>query len=77
MNKPMQFDLVDALLELVRKAATVLPEDMVQALERGRAQEEPGSAAEQALAAILKNVAMAREKSKRNAPQGQRFEGFG
>jgi len=63
MNKPLQLDLVDALLELVRKAATVLPEDMVQALERGRAQEEPGSAAEQALAAILKNVAMAREKS--------------
>ncbi len=63
MNKPMQFDLSDSLLELVRRAATILPEDMVQALERGRAQEEPGSAAEQALATILKNVAMAREKS--------------
>ncbi len=63
MNKPIQFDLSDALLELVRRAATVLPEDMVAALERGRAQEEPGSAAEQALAAILKNVEMARENS--------------
>ena len=63
MNQPIQFDLVDALLELVRKAATDLPEDMVAALERGRAQEEPGSAAEQALAAILKNVEMARENS--------------
>ncbi len=63
MNKPIKLDLVDALLELVRRAATVLPEDMVAALERGRAQEEPGSAAEQALAAILKNVEMARENS--------------
>ncbi len=63
MNGPIQLDLVDEVLELVRRAATVLPEDMVQALERGRAQEEPGSAAEQALATILKNVAMAREKS--------------
>ncbi len=63
MNGPIQLDLVDEFLELVRRAATVLPEDMVQALERGRAQEEPGSAAEQALATILKNVAMAREKS--------------
>ncbi len=63
MNGPIQLDLVDEVLELVRRAATILPEDMVQALERGRAQEEPGSAAEQALATILKNVAMAREKS--------------
>ncbi len=63
MSKPLKLDLVAPLLELVRKAATDLPQDMVAALERGRAQEEPGSAAEQALTAILKNVAMARENS--------------
>ncbi len=63
MNEPMQLKLVDELLELVRRAATILPEDMVEALERGRAQEEPGSAAEQALATILRNVEMAKQKS--------------
>ncbi len=63
MNEPIQLDLTSELLELVRKAATELPEDMVDALEKGRAQEEPGSAAEQALATILKNVRMARENS--------------
>ncbi len=63
MNEPIQLDLTSELLELVRKAATELPEDMVVALEKGRAQEEPGSAAEQALATILKNVRMARENS--------------
>jgi len=63
MSEPLKLDLVAPLLELVRRAATVLPQDMVEALERGRAQEEPGSAAEQALAAILKNVDMAREMS--------------
>jgi len=63
MSEPLKLDLVEPLLELVRKAATDLPRDMVEALEKGQAQEEPGSAAEQALAAILKNVEMAREKS--------------
>ena len=63
MNEPMQLKLVDELLELVRRAATILPEDMIEALERGRAQEEPGSAAEQALATILRNVEMAKQKS--------------
>ncbi len=59
MSEPLKLDLVAPLLELVRKAATELPQDMIEALEKGRAQEEPGSAAEQALAAILKNVDMA------------------
>jgi fumarate hydratase class I len=63
MIEPLKLDLVDALLELVRKAATDLPQDMVEALAKGKAQEEPGSAAEQALGTILKNVAMARENS--------------
>ncbi len=56
-------DLTDQFVELVRRAATVLPEDMKAALERAKAQEEPGSAAEGALDTILKNVEMAREYS--------------
>ncbi len=62
MSEPLKLDLVAALLELVRKAATNLPKDMVAALEKGKAQEEPGSAADQALGTILQNIAMASEK---------------
>ncbi len=53
-------DLTEAFVELIRRAATDLPADMQQALERAKASEEPGSAAERALAAILDNVEMAR-----------------
>jgi len=50
-------------VELVRRAATILPDDMQQALAKGKANEEPGSAAEGALDTILKNVELAREHS--------------
>jgi len=63
MSEPLKLDLVEAFLELVRKAATDLPQDMVEALERGKAQEKEGSAAEQALETILQNVEMARKMS--------------
>ncbi|GAB4471461.1 MAG: hypothetical protein Kow00124_08520 [Anaerolineae bacterium] len=53
-------DLTEAFVELIRRAATDLPADMQRALERAKASEEPGSAAESALAAILDNVEMAR-----------------
>lgn len=56
-------DLTDAFLELVRRAATNLPSDMERVLTRARENEEPGSAAEGALDAILNNVKMARAKS--------------
>ncbi len=56
-------ELTNELVELVRRAATVLPADMEAALNRAKAEEEPGSAAEGALEAILQNVSMARELS--------------
>jgi fumarate hydratase class I len=56
-------DLTNNFVELVRRAATVLPTDMEEALTRAKADEAPGSAAEGALEAILKNVEMAREHS--------------
>lgn len=59
MSEPLKLDMVAPILELVRRAATDLPQDVIEALEKGKAQEEPGSAAEQALAAILENVNMA------------------
>lgn len=59
----MQPDLTDHVLELVRLAATDLPKDVEETLQKSRDQEDEGSAARGALDTILENVAMAREKS--------------
>jgi fumarate hydratase class I len=59
MPQPLQIDLVDHGVELIRRASTVLPPDVKAALERARAAEAAGSASQQALATILENVAMA------------------
>jgi fumarate hydratase class I len=56
-------DLTDDFVELVRRAATVLPADMQAALIKAKSEEAPGSAAEGALEAILQNVEMARQHS--------------
>lgn len=56
-------DLTDAFVELIRRAATLLPADMERALRKARGDEEAGSAAEGALDTILKNVEMSRAKS--------------
>jgi fumarate hydratase class I len=63
MPTPLTIDLEDAALELIRRASTVLPPDIRAALKTAQGNEERGSAAEQALAAILQNVAMAEKKS--------------
>lgn len=63
MEKLSELDLTDDFVELIRRAATVLPADMEQGLQRAKSQEEPGSAAESALETILLNVEMARENS--------------
>lgn len=59
----MQPDLTQEILELVRLAATDLPEDVERKLREAREIEEDGSAAQGALDTILENVEMAREKS--------------
>ncbi|MBN1564972.1 MAG: fumarate hydratase [Anaerolineae bacterium] len=56
-------DLTDAFVELIRRAATQLPDDMKKAIREAKEKEDPGSAAAGALDTILKNVEMAREKS--------------
>ncbi|MCX8067403.1 MAG: fumarate hydratase [Anaerolineae bacterium] len=56
-------DLTEALVELIRRASTDLPADVEGALRAAYAQEEPGSAAASTLAAILENVALARQRS--------------
>jgi fumarate hydratase class I len=59
----MQQDLTEAVLELVRLAATDLPPDIQAALEKATGREAPGSAARGALDSILKNVELARQHS--------------
>jgi len=56
-------DLRDALLELIRRTSTDLPDDVQAALERARETEAPGSAAQGALDSILQNVELARADS--------------
>ncbi len=56
-------DLTGAFVELVRRASTMLPPDMEQAIRDAKEREEPGSAAEGALGTLLNNIAMARELS--------------
>lgn len=59
----MQPDLTEALIELVRRASTMLPADVEDAIRQAHAQEEAGSASENALGTILENVQLAREQS--------------
>ena len=56
-------NLTQEILELIRLAATDLPDDVERALIEAAEQEEPGSAAEGALRTIIENVALAREDS--------------
>jgi len=56
-------DLRESLLELIRRAATDLPPDVEEGLRVARDQEESGSAARNALEAILENVSLARAHS--------------
>ncbi len=55
--------LVDALLELIRRASTDLPPDVESALQKAQAKEKKGSIAAAALGTILENVAIARRQS--------------
>jgi fumarate hydratase class I len=53
-------DLTNAFVELIRRASTLLPPDMEQALHHARENEEPGSAAQGALDTIIENVEISR-----------------
>lgn len=56
-------DLTDHFVELIRCAATQLPQDMRRALGQAKGNEVPGSAAEGALDTILLNVEIAERDS--------------
>ena len=54
--------LVETFLEMIRRASTELPADVVEALEKGREAERQESLAQKALGTILNNVDLARRK---------------
>jgi len=56
-------DLTQAILELIRRTSTDLPEDIEASLRNAVEREEPGSAAKGALETILKNVELSRQNS--------------
>jgi fumarate hydratase class I len=56
-------DYVSSFVELIRRASTDLPQDVVEALQTSQTQEEKGSLARSALDTILDNVEMARQSS--------------
>ncbi|MEW6048897.1 MAG: fumarate hydratase, partial [Bacillota bacterium] len=55
--------LKQAVLELIRQAATWIPEDVEEALRRALAQEEPGSLGARTLSLMLDNVELSRTRS--------------
>lgn len=58
-----QLDLTDSFVELIRRAATILPNDMRQALGKAKGNEKAGSSAESAIDTILLNVDIAEKNS--------------
>jgi len=52
---------VECFVELIRRASTQLPSDVVEALEGGRQEEEEEGLAQKALTTILTNIDLARE----------------
>ncbi len=56
-------DLKEAFLGLIRKAATDLPPDVEQVLQKAYEKEDSGTPAKEVFATILENVKMAREQS--------------
>jgi fumarate hydratase class I len=56
-------EYVSSFVELIRRASTDLPQDVVEALRQGQSNEEERSLAHTALETILDNVEMARQSS--------------
>ncbi len=54
---------LSAFVEIIRKTSTELPQDIVEAIEKGRAREASDSRGEYALKIIEKNIGLAKVKS--------------
>lgn len=60
---PAYDNLVETFVELIRRASTELPADVIKALEEGKAKEQESGLADKALGTILNNIEMARSTS--------------
>jgi fumarate hydratase class I len=56
-------NLTETFVELIRRASTELPADVVHALEKGKVKEQQDGLADKAIATILDNVELARSTS--------------
>lgn len=62
-NHMKEDKLVQSIVELYRRAATCLPDDVCKSLEKVRNEEESGTAARCAMDVVVENFRLAREKS--------------
>ena len=53
----------DAIVELIRRTSTYLPEDVVEAMRQAQKNEEDGSSAQSVLGVMLKNAMMAKKNN--------------
>jgi len=60
---PAYDSLVEIFVELIRRASTELPADVIKALEEGKEKETESGLADKALGTILNNIEMARSTS--------------
>ncbi len=63
MNATRQKKFIETLIEIIRKTSTELPQDVIEAIEAGRSNEQIDSRADYALGIIDKNIQLARIKS--------------
>jgi fumarate hydratase, class I len=63
MDTALQKRLQDTFIEIIRKTSAELPQDVIDAIEKGRSSEEKGSRGDYALGIIEKNIGLAKVKS--------------
>ncbi len=63
MKAALQKNLFASLVEVIRKTSTELPDDVVRAIESGKAAEAEGTPAKYAMGIITDNIGLAKKKS--------------
>jgi fumarate hydratase class I len=63
MNTTQQKKFLEAFVEIIRKTSTELPKDVVEAIKKGKEQEQVESRGDYALGIIQKNIDLAKLKS--------------
>ncbi len=63
MNANVQKKMLEALIEIIRKTSAELPQDVIDAIEAGKKQEQPDSRGDYAMGIICKNIGLAKVKS--------------